>query len=89
MGLAKRGSKAKEKFEKLGYKRVANTDDHIIFSKSIDRGTDHKEVIFYDQLKSFSVGLESELNTPSIQMDLFKAITVQLEELGWLNDLVE
>ena len=74
---------AKKAFEKLGYTQVLEDDDYIIYEKEIDGGDDKKVVDFCDQLKNFRVSFESGMDTPSIDMELFKAITAQLEELGW------
>ena len=74
---------AKKAFEKLGYTQVLEDDDYIIYEKEIDGGDDKKVVDFCDQLKNFRVSFESGMDTPSVDMELFKAIMAQLEELGW------
>ena len=74
---------AKQAFEKLGYMQVREDDDYIIYEKEIDGGDDKKVVDFCDQLRNFRVSFESGMDTPSVDMGLFKAITAQLEELGW------
>ena len=74
---------AKQAFEKIGYTQVREDDDYIIYEKEIDGGADKKVVDFCGQLMNFRVSFESGMNTPSIDMELFRAITVQLAELGW------
>ena len=74
---------AKQAFEKLGYMQVREDDDYIIYEKEIDGGDDKKVVDFCEQLRNFRVSFESGMDTPSVDMGLFKAITAQLEELGW------
>ena len=60
---------AKQAFEKIGYTQV--------------REDDEKVVDFCSQLENFRVSFESGMDTPSIDIGLFKAISVQLAELGW------
>lgn len=74
---------AKQAFEKIGYTQVREDDDYIIYEKEIDGGEDKKVVDFCDQLRNFRVSFESGMDMPSIDMELFGAITVQLAELGW------
>ena len=74
---------AKKAFEKIGYTQVREDDDYIIYEKEIDGGRDKKVVDFCDQLRNFRVSFESGMDTPSIDMELLGAITVQLKELGW------
>lgn len=74
---------AKQAFEKIGYTQVREDDDYIIYEKEIDGGEDKKVVDFCDQLRNFRVSFESGMDTPSIDMELFGVITVQLAELGW------
>jgi len=74
---------AKQAFEKIGYTQVREDDDYIIYEKEIDGGADKKVVDFCDQLRNFRVSFESEMDTPSVDMELFGAITAQLAELGW------
>ena len=74
---------AKQAFEKLGYTQVREDDDYIIYEKEIDGGGGKKVVDFCSQLENFRVSFESGMDTPSIDMGLFKAISVQLAELGW------
>lgn len=74
---------AKQAFEKIGYTQVREDDDYIIYEKEIDGGDDKKVVDFCDQLRNFRVSYECGRGTPSIDMELFKAITAQLGELGW------
>ena len=74
---------AKQAFEKLGYTQVREDDDYIIYAKEIDAGDGKKVVDFCSQLENFRVSFESGMDTPSIDMGLFKAISVQLAELGW------
>ena len=74
---------AKQAFEKLGYTQVREDDDYIIYEKEIDGGDGKKVVDFCTQLENVRVSFESEMDTPSIDMGLFKAISVQLAELGW------
>lgn len=76
---------AKQAFEKIGYTQVREDDDYIIYEKAIDGGEDKKEVNFCTQLESVMVGFEIGTDTASIDMRLFKAITMQLEELGWMR----
>ena len=74
---------AKQAFEKIGYTLVREDDDYIIYEKEIDGGADKKVVDFCDQLRNFRVSFESGMDTPSVDMELFGAITAQLAELGW------
>ena len=74
---------AKQAFEKLGYTQVREDDDYIIYEKEIDGKKKKKVVDFCSQLENFRVSFESGMDTPSIDMGLFKAISVQLAELGW------
>ena len=74
---------AKQAFEKLGYMQVREDDDYIIYEKEIDGGDGKKVVDFCSQLENFRVSFESGMDTPSIDMGLFKAISVQIAELGW------
>ena len=77
------GMNAKQAFGKLGYTQVRADDDYIIYEKEIDGGDDKKVVDFCSQLENFRVSFESGMDTPSIDIGLFKAISVQLAELGW------
>jgi hypothetical protein len=77
------GMNAKQAFEKIGYTQVREDDDYIIYEKEIDGGDDKKVVDFCSQLENFRVSFESGMDTPSIDIGLFKAISVQLAELGW------
>ncbi len=74
---------AKQAFEKIGYTQVREDDDYIIYEKEIDGGADKKVVDFCSQLRNFRVSFESEMDTPSVDMELFGTITAQLAELGW------
>ncbi len=74
---------AKQAFEKIGYTQVREDDDYIIYEKEIDGGRDKKVVDFCDQLENVRVTYESGRDTPSIEMELFNAIAIQLKELGW------
>lgn len=76
---------AKQAFEKIGYTQVREDDDYIIYEKEIDGGDDKKVVDFCDQLRNFKVSFESGMDTPSVDMELFRAITMQLAELGWIQ----
>lgn len=74
---------AKQVFESLGYIQSREDDDYILYEKEIDNGEDLKIVSFCDQLRNVKVYYESEMDTPSIDMELFKAISMQIKELGW------
>ncbi len=63
--------------------QVREDDDYIIYEKEIDGGDGKKVVDFCSQLENFRVSFESGIDTPSVDMELFKAITAQLAELGW------
>ena len=76
---------AKQAFEKLGYTQGREDDDYIIYEKEIDGGDGKKVVDFCSQLENFRVSFESGMDTPSVDMELFKAITAQLAELGWMQ----
>ena len=72
---------AREMFEELGYKCVV--DLHTIrYFKKRDDNAHHLGIIF--NLKYASFCAYDAWNTMDIDMPTFKAITKQLEELGWL-----
>lgn len=75
---------AKQFFEKLGYNQVRNDDDYIIYQKSIDNGSNNKEVKFCSQTELFYVSYTVGTNVPGIDVKLFEAISKQLTELGWI-----
>ena len=70
-------------FSFTGYTQVREDDDYIIYEKEIDGGDDKKVVDFCSQLENFRVSFERGMDTPSIDMGLFQAISIQLAELGW------
>lgn len=76
---------AKQAFEKIGYTQVREDDDYIIYEKKIDGGDGKKVVDFCSQLENVRVSFESGMDTPSIDMRLFGAISAQLAELGWVQ----
>ena len=71
-------------FKELGYSLVRRDDDYIIYEKQLDN--DYvKTVIFCDQLQDVNVSYGEFVNqTPSIDMQLFRAIEKQLKELVWI-----
>ena len=75
---------AKTLFMNLGYEQTREDNDYIIYEKNIDEGQNKKIVSFSDQLKSVNVSFELGSDTPSIDISLYKAITQQLNELGWI-----
>ena len=74
---------AKQAFEKIGYTQVREDDDYIIYENELDGGRDTKVGDVCDQLENVRVTYESGRDTPSIEMELFNAIAIQLKELGW------
>lgn len=71
-------------FKELGYNLIRKDDDYIIYKKQLDNGC-VKTVIFCDQLKDVNVSYGEFVNqTPSINMQLFRAIEKQLKELVWI-----
>lgn len=77
---------AKEAFKKLGYAQVREDDDYIIYEKEIDGGENKKVVDFCSQLMSFNVHYDFQHGeqVPSVNMELFRAIQLQLTELHWI-----
>lgn len=80
--------KAYEMFFKLGYNLERDDDDYIIYRREFHEGYS-KVISFCDQLKNVNISYEGTVidmmeGTPSICMELFKAIQKQLEELNWL-----
>lgn len=90
LGFHECSMNAKSAFGKLGYVQE-KTDDHIIYTKEIDAASDMKKIVDFNcGLKSFSVEFTAcpgtRLNIlPSIDMDLFGAITKQLNEFHWVT----
>ena len=78
--------KAKQMFKKLGYKRTCKNDDYITYSKVVSNGQNKKEITFCTELENFNIHYEvqNDEQTPSINMELFSAISEQLRELGWI-----
>lgn len=71
-------------FKELGYDLIRKDDDYIIYEKKIDTNC-IKTVTFCDQLQNVSVSYGEFINqTPSIDMQLFRAIEKQLKELTWI-----
>lgn len=71
-------------FKELGYNLIRKDDDYIIYEKQLDNDC-VKTVIFCDQLKDVNVSYGEFVNqTPSINMQLFRAIEKQLKELVWI-----
>ena len=70
-------------FSFTGYTQVREDDDYIIYEKEIDGGDNKKVVDFCSQFGNFRMCFESGMDTPSIDMGLFQAISIQLAELGW------
>lgn len=80
--------KATHMFKALGYRCKRRDDDYVIYEKSIDGGQNKKVVDFCEQNRNVNVHYDFQHGeqVPSIDMQLFKAIQKQLEELGWLED---
>ena len=71
-------------FKELGYNLIRKDDDYIIYEKQLDNDC-VKTVIFCNQLKDVNVSYGEFVNqTPSINMQLFRAIEKQLKELVWI-----
>lgn len=79
--------KAVELFKNLGYEMTRNDDDdYIIYEKELKDGAT-KVITFSDQLRNFSISFEGDIlirQAPNINMEMFKAIQKQLEELEWI-----
>lgn len=72
---------ARDMFEELGYTRL-NSDGVIIYRKHLS--TCVYEIVFRLDLKKY-VAIEP-LGGLFIDVDTHKAITEQMEELGWLEE---
>ena len=74
-------------FKELGFELVRNDDDYIIYEKHL--GNCSKVVSFCEQNRSVNVTYDnlviiSSDTTPPIDMNLFRAIDKQLNELSWI-----
>lgn len=70
-------------FKELGYNLIRNDDDYIIYEKQLNGCV--KTITFCEQLQSVNVSYGEFVNqTPSIDMQLFRAIEKQLKELAWI-----
>ena len=71
-------------FKELGYNLIRKDDDYIIYEKQLDNDC-VKTVTFCDQLQDVNISYGEFVNqTPSINMQLFRAIEKQLKELVWI-----
>lgn len=70
-------------FKELGYNLIRKDNDYIIYEKQLDDCV--KTVTFCNQLQNVNVSYGEFVNqTPSIDMQLFRAIEQQLKELVWI-----
>lgn len=68
---------AKEMFEDLGYKKICDDVNYIIYSCE-----EVFEIRFYKPQQNFSVYYEEEIYN-TIDIEELQAINKQVEELGW------
>lgn len=68
---------AKEIFEKLGYKKICDDANYIIYNCG-----EVFEIRFYKPQQNFSVYYEEEIYN-TIDIEELQAINKQIEELGW------
>lgn len=74
--------KAKEMFEKLGYKQdIYNNSAYQVIKYYNDK---HTSILFCIDNKNFTnKSIEKEGNEPLITLEELQAINKQVEELGW------
>ena len=72
-------------FKELGYNLVRKDDDYIMYEEKLDGYV--TVVSFCNQLQNVKLYYESLKyhQTPSIDMQLFRAIEKQLKELDWIS----
>lgn len=68
---------AKEMFEKLGYKKICDDVNYIIYNCE-----EVFEIRFYKPQRNFSVYYEEEIYN-TIDIEELQAINKQVSELGW------
>lgn len=70
---------AEEMFEKLGYKKIVDDKNRIIYDNNVDLNED-----IYDTRIIFKIDLkEIKFSVNEISLDELKAINKKVEELGW------
>lgn len=69
--------KAKEMFEKLGYEKICDDVNYIIYNFE-----EHFEIRFYKPQQEFSIYYNDEIYN-TIDVEELQAINKQIEELGW------
>lgn len=82
--------KAKEMFEKLGYKMLGTLkpdDDYIIVAYEKDVYGDKEYIYFYgaEEMRVYLEDNRGKIYPPIIELEELKAINKQIEELGWVG----
>ena len=82
--------KAKEMFEKLGYKMLGTLkpdDDYIVVAYKKDVYGDKEYIYFYgaEEIRVYLEDNRGRIYTPIIELEELKAINKQIEELGWVG----
>ena len=76
---------AKEMFETLGYKYSTKTDYGSLVYRQYDFNTELGLKVTFFKDKSFEVESLNRHFDCAISLDLYRAITQQMKELGWLE----
>ena len=82
--------KAKEMFEKLGYKMLGTLkpdDDYIVVAYKKDVYGDKEYIYFYgaEEIRVYLEDNRGRIYPPIIELEELKAINKQIEELGWVG----
>lgn len=79
--------KAIDMFKRLGYRCTRNDFDYIIYEKPLPDDESSKVVSFCNQNQSVNVHYDFQHGeqVPSIDVEPFKAISIQLNELKWIQ----
>lgn len=75
---------AKEMFKLLGYEYCGNDNSIMYVSSFVEKEMWHLHVVVFNKIyKEWNIF--ENINNVSVGIELHKAITKQMEELGWLE----